>query len=121
MSVHPSAQAASGSSTPITLLNSPQPGASAGVIPPSLPEKTTSKRFDSDVVTQRMQELERFINKVANNAIMQTSSDLKMFLCESNPAAWEARAAWSVSSPRSMPTTTHACVRNTTRRVLRSR
>mmetsp|Transcript_44504 Transcript_44504/g.85125 ORF Transcript_44504/g.85125 Transcript_44504/m.85125 type:complete len:535 (+) Transcript_44504:274-1878(+) len=65
-----------------------------GVIPPSLPEKTTSKRFDSDVVTQRMQELERFINKVANNAIMQTSSDLKMFLCESNPAAWEARAAW---------------------------
>ena len=66
----------------------------AGVIPPSLPEKQTQRKFDNAFVQQRMEELERFINKVANNPIMQTASDLKLFLTEQNPTVWDGRAAW---------------------------
>ena len=45
-----------------------------GCIPPPLPEKIASGRFEQEFVEQRMSDLGRFINKMANNPLVQVSS-----------------------------------------------
>ena len=45
-----------------------------GCIPPPLPEKIASGRFEQEFVEQRMSDLGRSINKMANNPLVQVSS-----------------------------------------------
>lgn len=65
-----------------------------GCIPPPLPEKTASGRFEAEFVEQRMMDLQRFINKMANNPLVQPLPELTAFLTETSNAVWDNRAAW---------------------------
>lgn len=65
-----------------------------GCIPPPLPEKIASGRFEQEFVEQRMSDLGRFINKMANNPLVQPLPELTAFLTETSAAVWDNRAAW---------------------------
>jgi sorting nexin-1/2 len=51
-----------------------------GVVVPPVPEKNPFGRFDDQFVRQRRLALERCIQKIANHPVLQSDTDLKLFL-----------------------------------------
>ena len=73
-----------------------------GIFIPPVPEKVKIGRFAPDLVEARRHGLETCINKIANNATLQTDEDLKLFL-ESSAFQADVKARDQVKGPVPTP------------------